>query len=91
MHKLIDADGPVEVSDMNQLSKLYPEGWMLYCGTCWEYMKQSDPQNDSRRKSVVIDDEPCVACTKKREEEIQEAQQIMGRLGVPKENSDDIS
>jgi hypothetical protein len=69
---------------MNQMSKLYPEGWLLYCPDCYEYIKQSDPQNDSRRKSVVIDDTPCKACTEKREAEIQEAQQIMGRLGLPK-------
>jgi hypothetical protein len=68
---------------MNQLAKLYPEGWVLYCGTCNEYIKQSDPQDDSRRKTVVIDTDAaeCSACTSKREEEIKEAQAIMGRLG----------
>ena len=71
---------------MNQLKKLYPEGWMLYCPDCSEFISQSDPQNDSRRKSVVIDDQPCDKCTKKREEEVLEAQEIMGRLGLPKEN-----
>ena len=76
---------------MKQLAKLYPEGWLRYCPECREYIDQSAPLNDSRRKSVVIDDEPCPNCTKKREEEIQEAQQIMGRLGVPKENSDELS
>ena len=70
---------------MNQLKKLYPEGWMLFCPDCSDYISQSDPQNDSRRKLVVIDDLPCEKCTKQREEEVLEAQQIMGRLGTPKE------
>jgi hypothetical protein len=33
---------------------------------------------------VVIDDLPCEKCTKQREEEVLEAQQIMGRMGIPK-------
>ena len=66
--------------------EFYKNGWILYCPECSEYIKQSDPQDDSRRKSVVIDEQPCEKCTKKREEEIQESQQIMGRLGLPKES-----
>lgn len=69
---------------MKQLAKFYPEGWMLYCPDCDGYISQSDPQNNSRRKSVIIDDESCEKCTKQREEEIKEAQGIMGRLGLPK-------
>lgn len=57
---------------------------MLFCPDCSDYISQSDPQNDSRRKSVVIDDLPCEKCTKQREEEVLEAQQIMGRMGIPK-------
>jgi hypothetical protein len=74
---------------MNQLAKLYPEGWLLYCPDCSQYVEQSDPQNDSRRKSVVIDDEPCAKCKEKSEQEILEAQEIMGRLGLPKENTNE--
>ena len=69
---------------MNQLAKLYPEGWLRYCPECREYIDQSAPLNDSRRKTVIIDDVACNKC-------IEDAQAIMGRLGVPKENSDDVS
>jgi len=67
---------------MNQMKKLFPGGWVLYCPECSEYVEQSDPQDDSRRKTVIIDDEPCEKCKEKTEQEVQEAQQIMGRLGV---------
>ena len=70
---------------MQQLKKIYPAGWILYCPDCSDYIDQSKPKDTTRGKSVVIDDEPCEKCTKKREEEVQEAQQIMGRLGLPKE------
>jgi hypothetical protein len=69
---------------MVSLDKFYPEGWLLYCGTCNRYMRQSDPQNFSGRKTVIIDTEPCEECLRAKEE--QEAQQIMGRMGFPKEN-----
>jgi hypothetical protein len=71
--------------------KLFRSGWILYCPSCKNYIKQSDPQNFSGRKSVIIDDEPCEACKKKqqeREEEIKEAQQIMGRLGTKEESNE---
>ena len=74
---------------MNQLKKLYPEGWLRYCPDCNGYIDQSDPQNDSRRKTFIIDDEPCSKCTKQREEEVLEAQEIMGRLGLPKESTNE--
>ena len=70
---------------MNRLTKLYPEGWLLYCPDCNGFIQQSDPQNDSRRKSVIINDEPCFACKTKNEEEVKGAQSLMGRLGLPKE------
>ena len=70
---------------MNQMKKLFPGGWMLYCPDCSEYISQSDPQDDSRRKTVIIDDEPCAQCKAKTAQEILEAQEIMGRLGTPKE------
>jgi hypothetical protein len=57
--------------------KIYPNGIVLYCPECGEYICQSDPQDDSRRKTVVIDDQPCTKC-------VTEAQTIMGRLGLPK-------
>ena len=75
---------------MNYLEKLEKnrEGWLLYCGTCNAYIKQSDPQNFSGKKQVIIDDVPCESCEEKRKEEIKEAQSLMGRLGLPKgENS----
>jgi hypothetical protein len=70
---------------MNQMKKLFPGGWMLYCPDCSEYISQSDPQDDSRRKTVIIDDEPCAQCKAKTAQEILEAQQIMGRIGLPQE------
>ncbi len=70
---------------MNAMKKLYPEGWLLYCPDCSEYIGQSDPQDNSRGKSVVIDDEPCEKCKAKNAQEVLEAQSIMGRLGIPKE------
>ncbi len=64
----------------------YKNGWLLYCPECRQYLRQSDPQDFSGRKQVIIDDLPCEKCTKQREEEVLEAQQIMGRLGLPKES-----
>ena len=64
---------------------LYKNGWILYCPECHEYLGQSDPQNFSGRKQIIIDDMPCESCEEKREAEEQEAQQIMGRMGTPKE------
>ena len=67
---------------MNQLKKLFPGGWMMFCPDCSEYISQSDPQNFSGRKTVIIDDEPCAQCKAKTAQEVLEAQQICGRLGV---------
>ena len=60
-------------------------GYILYC-TRGHYIKQSDPQDFSGGKPVVIVNEygECPEC----EQEICEAQAICGRLGIPKENSD---
>src|ERR1017187_6575690 len=44
------------------LEKLYKNGWILYCPECQGYLRQSDPQDFSGRKQVVIDDEPCDKC-----------------------------
>ena len=68
----------------SQKVKLYPRGWVLYCPDCLEYIGQSDPQNFSGGKSVIIDDSPCETC-------IKNAQQIMGRLGLPKESTNALS
>jgi hypothetical protein len=76
-------EGKIKDSIVN--SKLFPYGWILYCPECCDYVCQSDPQNFSGRKTVFINDVPCDKCTKKSEEEVLEAQQIMGRLGLPKE------
>lgn len=73
---------------MNELKKIYPAGWILYCPDCREYVEQSPPYDTTRGKVVVIDDLPCQKCKDKNREEVQEAQQIMGRLGLPKENTD---
>jgi hypothetical protein len=70
----------------DSLNKFYNGKWVLYCPECSNYIKQSDPQGFTGGKSVIIDDEPCEKCTKKREEEIKEAQEVMGRLGLPKES-----
>lgn len=67
----------------------YKNGWILYCPECRQYLRQSDPQDFSGRKQVIIDDLPCETCEERRNEEIKEAQQIMGRLGLPKENKND--
>jgi hypothetical protein len=58
----------------------YKNGWILFCPECRDFVRQSDPQDFSGRKQVIIDDLPCEKCTKKREEEIQEAQTLMGRI-----------
>jgi len=65
---------------MSYLEKLEKnrEGYMLYCSR-GHFIKQSDPQNFSGGKTVIIDNEQgeCLEC----EKEIKEAQEIMGRLG----------
>lgn len=68
---------------MGYLEKLIKNrgGFILYCPECSDYIRQSDPQDFSGGKSVVIDDEPCAKCVEKNKVEIEEAQQIMGRLG----------
>ena len=58
----------------------YKNGWILFCPECIDFMRQSDPQDFSGRKQVLIDDQPCEKCTKKHEEEIKEAQALMGRI-----------
>jgi hypothetical protein len=58
----------------------YKNGWILFCPECRDFMRQSDPQDFSGRKQVIIDDLPCSKCTKKHEEEIKEAQALMGRI-----------
>ena len=70
---------------MSDLKKFYPEGWIRYCPECMDYVSQSDPQNFSGRKSVIIDDEPCKKCQDTHEQEVREAQALLGRLGVAKE------
>jgi hypothetical protein len=67
------------------LDALYKNGWILYCPECSEYLGQSDPQNFSGRKQVVIDDLPCETCEEIHKEDINDAQALMGRLGTPKE------
>jgi hypothetical protein len=70
---------------MSDLKELYPGGWIMYCPECLGFLSQSDPQNFSGRKSVIIDDEPCKKCQDTHEQEVKEAQVLMGRLGVAKE------
>ena len=65
----------------------YKNGWILYCPECKQYLRQSDPQNFSGRKQIIIDDVPCETCEEKRKEEtqeVQEAQALMGRIGTMK-------
>ena len=65
------------------LEKLYPEGYLMYC-SMGHFIKQSDPQNSSRGKTVIIDNEygECSECDK----EVDDAQALMGRLGTSKES-----
>ena len=58
----------------------YKNGWVLFCPECRDFMRQSNPQDFSGRKQALIDDQPCEKCTKKHEEEIKEAQALMGRI-----------
>jgi hypothetical protein len=49
------------------------------------YVAQSDPQNFSAGKKVImVEIDDCVGCDTNVQEEVIEAQRIMGRLGVPK-------
>ena len=66
---------------LNKLSK--GEGWILYCSR-GHFIKQSDPQSFSGGKTVIIDNSfgECSEC----DQEVKEAQEIMGRLGIAKEN-----
>ena len=59
--------------------------FMVYCER-GHYIKQTGPQDFSGGKTIVIDNVlgECPEC----EKEVAEAQAIMGRLGIPKENSD---
>ena len=59
------------------------EGYMLYCSR-GHFIKQSDPQNFSGGKTVIIDNE-FEECPE-YDQEIKDAQTIMGRLGIAKEN-----
>ena len=70
---------------MGYLEKLEKSrgGWILNCGTCNSYIKQSDPQDFSGGKQVVIESEGCENC-ENRKADILDAQRIMGRLGLPK-------
>ena len=55
-----------------------PNGWLLYCGICNKFIKQSDPQSTSLGKTVIVDENgsECEACK-------ADAQAILGRLGLP--------
>jgi hypothetical protein len=67
---------------MGYLEKLAKaEGYMLYC-IRGHFIKQSDPQNFSGGKTVVIDNDfgECPEC----DQEVKEAQSLLGRLGTPK-------
>jgi len=54
------------------------EGYMLYCSR-GHFIKQSDPQDFSGGKTVIIDNEfgECPEC----DQEVKEAQSLLGRLG----------
>ena len=70
---------------MGYLEKLEKnkQDFMVYCSR-GHFLKQSGDTSFSGGKTVVIDDSPgeCPECDK----EILEAQSIMGRMGIPKEN-----
>jgi hypothetical protein len=69
---------------MGYLEKLEKnrDGFIEYCD-CGKYLRQSDPQDFSGGKTIVVTPDECDEC-KVRAQEILEAQQIMGRLGLPK-------
>ena len=69
---------------MNFLEKLEKNrgGFIEYCD-CGRYLRQSDPQDFSGGKNIIVTPSECEPC-KKNIQEAMEAQQIMGRLGVPK-------
>lgn len=74
---------------LEMLEKNRKSGYVMYWN-CGHYQKQSDPQDFSIGKTIVIDTVSCPECIKKNEEEVKEAQALCGRLGIPKENSDEV-
>ena len=58
------------------------DGFIEFCD-CGRYLRQSDPQNFSGGKTVIVTPGECEEC-KTRAQEIVEAQALMGRLGLPK-------
>ena len=70
---------------MGYLEKLEKnkQDFMVYCSR-GHFLKQSGDPSFSGGKTVVIDNSPgeCPECDK----EVLEAQSIMGRMGIPKEN-----
>ena len=62
------------------------EGYMIYC-TRGHYIRQSEPQGLSLGKTVVIDQETgeCPECDR----EVNEAQAVLGRLGLPQGDSNE--
>lgn len=64
---------------MGYLEKLEKNrsGWIMYCSECGGYIKQSDPQDFSGGKQViVVEAQDCDKC-------VGEAQDLMGRMGLP--------
>lgn len=61
------------------------QDFMVYC-TRGHFIRQTGDPEFSGGKTIVIDNDyqECPEC----EQEIKDAQEICGRLGVPKENSD---
>ena len=63
---------------MGYLEKLEKNrgGFIEYCD-CGAYLCQSDPQDFSGGKAIVVSPEECEEC------KVKAAQQILGRLGMP--------
>ena len=53
------------------------EEWIEYY-SCGKYKRQSDPQDNSIGKTVIVTDEKCPDC---HERDVREAQALMGKMG----------
>ena len=55
------------------------DGWLEFCD-CGLFLRQSDPQDFSGGKRIIVTPSECERC-----KEIAEAQALMGRLGTPEQ------
>ena len=60
--------------------------WIEYY-SCGKYKQQSDPQDNSIGKMVIVTDEKCPDC---HERDVREAQALMGKMGMPKKAHEEL-